>query len=149
MTSHSYPDFRRYLLEGEHWREARRVEGEHSVFTGVALHRQTPGDDGQEGPHQFNGRFLNHLEQSLVDERVGQDWKNARVRSTRVLQAIATVSQDRPDEIEALRFYLVPQGRRSRSVAQMADHLSMSHDSLRDAAIRGVKLVWEEMGCTW
>lgn len=145
----SFAEFRRYLLEGEHWRETRRVEGERSVFSGLALHRSTPGEDGQEGKQQFSARYLSHLEQSLVDDRVEADHRNARVRSARVQEALRMVAADRPEEIEALRFYLVPQGRRSLSVIQMADHLRLSHDALRDAAVRGVKLVWEEMGCVW
>lgn len=148
-TSRSYPDFKRYLMEGEHWREARRVNGEASVFTGLALHRSAGGEDGQEGAHQFSGRFLEHLEQSLVDDRVELDKWNARARSERVKAAIAAVALDRPEEIEALRFYLVPQGRRGLSVVQMADQLSLSHDALRYAAIKGVGLVWDELGGRW
>src|ERR1035437_6895375 len=99
ILSRSLADFRRYLLDGEHWRAGKAVHGEVSDFKGFALHRSTPGTDGQEGPRQFTGAFLEHLEQSRANDRVAENWRNAKARHARIDEAIRVVSEDRPNEI--------------------------------------------------
>jgi len=142
-------EFRRYLIEGDHWRFGKRVHGERAIFRGLALHRSGNGDDGQDGPRQFDASFLEYLEQSLAEGRIGQSWRTAAARHAKVEQAMREIQDDRPDEIAALRYYLQPQGRRALSVVQQADHLRMSTETLRRAALRAIGLVWEEIGCVW
>lgn len=149
IASRSLDDFRRYLLDGDHWREGRRVHGEVAAFNGLHLHRTTGGDDEQEGAHQFSEPFLEFLEQGLADERAKKDWRNAKARQARVSAAIRAVAEEQPVAMEALRFYMVPIARRRSSVLAEAMKLNMSHDALRYAAIKGVTLVFEELGRVW
>lgn len=135
-------DFRMYLLDGEHWRAGRRLRHGAAIFTGLAMH---PTRD----PHAYTVAWENHLEQVLTDDRVERDQARARVRHARVEEALRAVEEDRPEEVAALRFYLVPRGRRPRSVVAEADRQGLSVDALRDAAVRAVALVWEELGSAW
>lgn len=141
--------FRRHMLEGDYWRTTRRVKGEAARFRGAALHRTGSGRDGQEGPRQFAADFLEFLEQGLVDERIGRALKSVAADIRNIEEAMAVVERDRPEEVDALRFYLVPEGRRSMSVLAKALDVNLSTSALRAAASRGVLLVWDELGGSW
>lgn len=139
--------FRRYLLDGDHWRAGKRVQGELARFAGLALHG---GNDQEQGSTlAFNERFAEFLHQSLLDDRVARTIKNTSVNHGRVEKAIKDIREVLPDEMAALLFYVVPKRRRGQSVVQKADELRLSTDALRDAAERGVVEVWEELGGVW
>lgn len=142
-------EFRLYLLEGEHWRFGRRVRGEVARYAGLALHRTGTGLDGQEGPRQFTAAFLEYLEQAAADARAERAWGAACARWRRVEEALAAVGEDRPDEIEAVRYYLVPAARRRHAPRIEAELRGYSPDAWRDQRDRGIALVWADMGGVW
>lgn len=143
------PWFKTYMLDGDFWRAGKRVVGQAARFTGFTLHRSTSGTDGQEGPRQFTTRFLEFLEQGRVDEVSAVSLRNTAFNLERVEAAMVEIQASRPEEIKALRFYLIPEQRREMSVQARALDWGMSVDKLRDDAIRGVALVWDEIGGAW
>ena len=135
-----YATFRSYLLDGEHWRAGRRFrEGAPAVWTGHALH---PVRD----PHAYTPAWEEHLEQVWTEHRMEPVMASARARHERVEAALREVAQDRPEEVAALRYYLVPVRRRPRSVLAQSLADGMSIATMWRLADRACELVWEEMG---
>lgn len=143
--------FRMYLMDGEHWRVGKRLRSEERTqgYTGLQLHRQGSGTDGQTGPMQLATGFLDHLEQAWVAQVIEHNLPAERWRYGKVQSALDAVREDRPDEAAALDYYLVPEGRRSHSVTLKAIDMGVTGDTLRDMAKRACELVWGEMGECW
>lgn len=138
-----YQTFRSYLLDGDHWRAGRRFrEGAPAVWTGHAMH---PVRD----PHAYTPAWEEHLEQVWVEHRIAGAMGTARARHERVEAAIREVEKDRPDEVEALRYYLLPERRRPLSVLARATADSSDRSTLWRRMDRAVELVWEELGGGW
>jgi hypothetical protein len=143
--------FRLHLLEGEHWRTGKRLRAEdrEQEYTGLQLHRSGSGPDGQTGPRQFTGAFLEHLEQGVVSARIERALPAARWRYGKLQEALQAVREDCPDKSDALAYYLVPEGRRAGSVIAWASRHNVDAGTWRRWALEACDLVWEEMGGCW
>jgi hypothetical protein len=100
-------------------------------------------------PHAYTPAWEEHLEQVWTEHKMEGAMASARARHERVEAAIREVEQDRPDEVAALRYYLLPARRRPRSVLAQALADSCDYTTLWRRADRAVELVWEELGGGW
>lgn len=148
--------FRAYLLQGEHWRTGRRIKNDATTVDDAGNPPRAHGAAVFKGeqlvdlarPQVLAPHFVDHLDQVWVESLVDTAARTVIQRYYRVESSMRDVAKHRPEEVEALRYFILPLGRRPELRVAMREH-DVTERGLYGRRDRAVVLVWEDLGGRW